>query len=195
LTRSGKEIHEGYGLTEASPICTWHRFGDAIDIESVGRAFSCCEVQIFDEQGHKLKTGTTGEVSIKGGNVMKGYYNNKRATDRVLVDGQLRTGDIGNLDNRGFLYLSGLKKKMINICGKNVYPKELERLLNLSGLIKQAEVSQAPHVLLGASISCMVTLVNNDKYNKTRFIKWCNKHISKYKIPSTVIFQNCMDDF
>lgn len=144
INATGKEIHEGYGLTEASPICTWHRPEDTPKSYSVGRALPCCKISIADMKMNKTRfvsCGVVGEVCITGSNVMRGYYGMPEATEYTLHNGYLRTGDVGRLDQDGFLYLEGIKKRMFNVGGNNVYPSEVERFLKMHPTIIQAHIT------------------------------------------------------
>jgi long-chain acyl-CoA synthetase len=183
LKKTGKEIHEGYGLSEASPICTWHRADDQIKIRSVGRAFPCCEIKI-DKNG----TGDDkiGEICIKGSNVMKGYYRDINAINRTS-SGWLKTGDLGYLDE-GYLYFAGLKKRMINYGGKKVYPSEVERLMNLHSNVLAIEIFGTEDNLLGHKVEAKIRLKTNSPQKQNEFKEWCRKNISNYKIFSRVEF-------
>ncbi|MGE5402101.1 MAG: non-ribosomal peptide synthetase, partial [Ignavibacteriales bacterium] len=126
----GFELQTGYGLTETGPMISFNRPG-SIRPGSAGEPLSCNEVRIID-----------GEVAVRGANVMKGYFNRKRDTDDVLRDGWFFTGDLGRLDDKGFLWLTGRKKEMIILSnGKNINPEEIEtKLLAVSDLIREAGV-------------------------------------------------------
>ncbi len=187
--RCGKEIHEGYGLSEASPICSWHRRDDPIKIDSVGRAFPCCEIKIFNEKMEELTPGSEGEICIRGKNIMKGYYKNSEATKKVLADGWLRSGDKGYLDNEGFVYLTGLYKKMLNYGGQKVYIKELERLLKLNKNVEEVEVFGIQDWLVGQKVCANIKLYKNNPQEIDNFTRWCRVNLSPSKIPSKINFK------
>jgi long-chain acyl-CoA synthetase len=123
----GMTLLNGYGLTETSPVIACNRMNIKIKNESVGRIFPHVEVRI-----NKPDELNNGEILIKGPNVMKGYFNNKKATDEMIdKEGWLHTGDIGMMDHDGYLYITGRSKNMIVTSGgKNVYPEELEEYIN-----------------------------------------------------------------
>lgn len=183
MNRTGVKIHEGYGLTEASPICTWHRPGDVIKIDSVGRAFSCCEVAILNCVPTPLAPGVVGEVAIRGGNVMKGYYGHPEATQAVLRDGWLRTGDIGRMDDDGYVYLTGLAKKMLNVGGRNVYPAETERLIRLHENVAHVELSGEETSVAGHVVKARVELRHGGHDEQDAFRRWCRDNLSAFKLP------------
>lgn len=135
LELMGIPILQGYGLTETSPVISVNPVGKPKNL-SVGLPIPDVEVKIAepDENG-------VGEILVRGPNVMLGYYNNKRATDEVLKDGWLWTGDLGYFDNNGYLYITGRKKSVIvTQTGKNIYPEELEDLLLKSPWVKEVLV-------------------------------------------------------
>ena len=122
----GIYILEGYGLTESSPLVAVNPYGRE-KLHSVGPAVACCEVKI-----DKSDDEETGEILVKGDNVMLGYYKNEEATKEVFTDdGYFRTGDIGYMDKDGYIYITGRKKNVIILSnGKNVFPEELEEHLS-----------------------------------------------------------------
>lgn len=131
----GIELLQGYGLTETSPLLAGNTDKD-IDVTSTGRPIPGVEIDIInkDEDG-------IGEIIAKGPNIMLGYYNNKEATDEVLIDGWFHTGDLGMINERGNLKITGRKKNVIVLKnGKNVFPEELEGLLNKDEFIKESLV-------------------------------------------------------
>lgn len=131
----GIELLQGYGLTETSPLLAGNTDKD-IDVTSTGKPIPGVEIDIInkDEDG-------IGEIIAKGPNIMLGYYNNKEATDEVLIDGWFHTGDLGMINEHGNLKITGRKKNVIVLKnGKNVFPEELEGLLNKDELIKESLV-------------------------------------------------------
>ncbi|HLX53234.1 MAG TPA: long-chain-fatty-acid--CoA ligase, partial [Aquella sp.] len=122
------ELLQGYGITECSPIVSCNsleenRFG------SVGRPLLDYQVKIVDDNMHMLPTGTSGEICVKGESVMKGYYNRSRETAEAIVDGWFKTGDIGYLDEDGYIFIIDRKKDLIIHKGMNIYPREIEEIL------------------------------------------------------------------
>jgi long-chain acyl-CoA synthetase len=182
------EIHEGYGLTEASPICTWHGPNDKIKLETVGRSFPCCEIEIHDENNKTVENGQSGEICIKGSNVMKGYFGNESATKGTIVDGWLRSGDLGKMDDQGYVYLTGLKKRMLNVGGNKVYPSELERLMRKNINVRSVEVFGEADEILGDTVQARVQLRESSKEIQNTFQKWCLENITGYKVPKVPEF-------
>lgn len=148
----GFTVLEGYGLTESSPVLTVARPGNKLLRGSVGKALPGVEVKIEnpDESG-------VGEVVARGQNVMLGYYNNDEATEAVLQDRWLRTGDLGKIDEDGNLYIVGRSKDVIiDSNGKNIYPDEIEDLYGKSGFIKELSVVGLPDDDGGEKIASLV---------------------------------------
>jgi long-chain acyl-CoA synthetase len=184
--RTGHEIHEGYGLTEAAPVCTWNHPDRPVKQGSVGTPFTCCRVKIACEDGTEAAAGETGEVCIDGANVMKGYFNNPAATNRALHEGWLHTGDLGYLDSDGYLFLTGLKKRMLNVGGKKVYPAEVERLIKQSGMVETVEIFGEYDQVCGDAVKARIAFKNDKEGYKELFLEWCKDTMSRYKIPSLI---------
>lgn len=134
----GIPVYQGYGLTEASPVIS-SNYPEAHKIGSSGRPLPGLEVKIMDEEGNEVPTGQKGEIWVKGENVMKGYWKNPEETKKALVDGWLRTGDLGYIDKDGFLYVLGrVKSLLISANGEKYSPESIEEsLINNSDYIEQ----------------------------------------------------------
>jgi long-chain acyl-CoA synthetase len=184
----GISIHEGYGCTEAAPICTWHKPEDVIKISSVGPAFPCCKVNILSEQDKELPTGQIGTICIKGDNVFKGYFNNENATKNILKNGWLHTGDLGTMDADGYVFLTSQKKRMINASGNKVYPDELERLMKKHNNVLNVEIFGESDELMGTVVKAKVQLRNNSPEFQKIYREWCLENITRYKIPKSFEF-------
>jgi|GEM_PF-910860 len=179
----GNILFEGYGLTEASPVCSSYRTGDTLKISSVGREYLCCQIKIMDEDNIELPIGQEGEICVKGDNIMKGYYNNPVATKKTLKHGWLHTGDWGRMDKDGFLYFTGLKKNMLNIYGKKAYPLEVERLIRMNKNIKSVKIYGEFSELYGHILKAEIEFNNENDNQEEELKKWCKKNISNHKIP------------
>jgi long-chain acyl-CoA synthetase len=177
------DILEGYGLTEASPICTWHRPGDTIKPGSVGRNFPSVQIKIVDNNQNDLNLNSTGEICVRGKNVMEGYYSKPGINKRIICNGWLKTGDLGYLDNDNYLFLTGLKKRMYNVGGRNVYHEEIIRYLKMNNNVEHVELNAHHNVLTGHKIEASVSLKRNSVEEQNLFIKWCVDNISNFKLP------------
>lgn len=171
-----------YGQTECSPRVTALLPNDAIrKIGSVGKSIPNVQVGIVDENDNVLGSGEMGEIVVKGKNVMKGYYKNPEATADVLRNGILHTGDIGYLDEEGYLYLTGRIKNIIISGGINIYPGEIELLLRQYKGVKEAKVVGEKHDLLGEVPIAKVVI--EERVNLGELQKYCGENLSSYKVP------------
>jgi long-chain acyl-CoA synthetase len=182
----GFDIAEGYGLTESNPIAT-HSIGDVRPkYGSCGKIIWGCEVKIVDDQGNTLPPGKDGEVLLSGLNIMKGYYRNPEATAAALKDGWLFTGDIGKLDEEGYLYIVGRKKEMIIRGGYNVYPREIEELLYEHPAVQECAVIGVPHPELGEEIKAVVYLKAGRAVAPDEIRAYCRERVAAFKYPRLV---------
>ena len=157
----GFRLFEGYGMTEASPVLAVQRPGDPVKEGSVGRALPGISVQVFEPNEDGI-----GELIGKGPNVMKGYYGNSDATDEVIRDGWLHTGDLGRIDEDGNVFIVGRKKEMIlGASGENVYPDELEELYGDYDYVKEISVVGLPSSGTGETVAAL--LVPDYEYDDT----------------------------
>jgi len=135
---------EGYGLSEASPVVAFNPLAGPQKAGSIGLPIPNVEVSIQDEEGNHLGAGQTGEVCVRGGNVMLGYWNQPEESARVIRQGWLRTGDVGHCDGDGYFFITDRKKDMIIVNGINVYPREVEEVIHqFPGVLDAAVVGAA----------------------------------------------------
>ncbi|MGG3806099.1 class I adenylate-forming enzyme family protein [Metabacillus fastidiosus] len=174
-------VLQTYGLTEASPRVS---IMDKKDSKlTCGKPVKNVEVKIIDSNGEILGDGSIGEIHIKGPNVMMGYYKNEEATKKVIVNGWLKTGDIGYLDNLGNLNVVSRQNNVINSGGINIYPEEVEEILMNFGGIKEILVLGEDNTLYGEIPIAYLTVNNHCTINKELLKKFCIEKISNYKIP------------
>lgn len=189
---SMKDITICYGLTEASPVMTQTRMEDDIvrRTESVGRAMPEIEVAIFNpETGEKCAYGETGEICCRGYNVMKGYYNNPEASNSAVdVDGWLHSGDLGTMDEEGYVVVTGRLKDMIIRGGENIYPREIEEFLYTMDGILDVQVAGVPSVKFGEQVGAFIILKDGVEMDKQDVIDFCRGQIARYKIPKFITF-------
>ncbi|MBN1131112.1 MAG: AMP-binding protein [Chitinispirillaceae bacterium] len=186
--RFGMRLHEGYGLTEASPVCTWQFKQEPFEMLSVGRPIKGCEVKIFDENNQEAPFGEKGEIVIRGDHVMKGYFNHTDATNKTIINRWLKTGDYGKQDINGFVYFLGLKKEMFNVIGYKVYKNELIRMVMKNKIVESCDFSSHYDEIKGDQIKSKIKLTINDKRFIQDFHKWCTENISYFKHPKIIDF-------
>jgi long-chain acyl-CoA synthetase len=181
--RFGKRINEGYGLTETSPCTNWclpHEYRP----HSVGRALPEVEERIVDPEGRVLGPGQDGEIRIKGPNVMKGYYNLPELTASVFDEhGYFRTGDMGRMDAEGFLSLTGRIKEMLIISGENVFPREIEEVVNHHPLVKDSAVVGLQDPSRGEVPVCFVELKEGAAWDEHAVRAFVREKLPPYKVP------------
>jgi len=185
----GTVLVEGYGLTEAAPVCSVNRLDMEQKLGSIGIPIPEVEAKIVDEAGNELPTGETGELVIRGPNVMKGYYRDEAATAEVIKEGWLFTGDIARIDEDGYIFITGLKKRMIITNGYNVYPKEVEGILDIHPAVKSSRVMGKPDLMRGEIVRALIVKSEDTAdANKKEIIRHCRQYLSSYKCPREVEF-------
>jgi long-chain acyl-CoA synthetase len=148
-------------------------------LASVGRAQSAVEVMIGDQSGHPLSVGSQGEIMVRGATVMPGYWRASETQDDVLTDGWLRTGDVGRMDDQGYLTLLDRSKDMIITGGSNVYPREVEEVLLTHPAVEEAAVIGQPHPEWGEEVIAFVVGAASD----AELDALCLDHIARFKRP------------
>ena len=185
---------EGYGLTEASPVCAVNHINMKNKPGSIGFPIPRVEVRIVDESGKVLRPGETGELLIRGPNVMKGYFNDKAATAEVIKEGWLFTGDLAMIDEEGYIYIMGLKKRMIITNGFNVYPREVEDILAMCPAAASSRVVGKADLMRGEIVTALVVKAENAAADEKDIIKYCRQYLSPYKCPREVMFVDALED-
>jgi long-chain acyl-CoA synthetase len=156
---------------------------------SVGIAQSCVEVRIGDEDGHELPAGETGEILVRGAPVMLGYWRNPEATAKTIRDGWLWTGDIGSMDDDGFLTLKDRSKDVIISGGSNIYPREVEEALLLHPAVREVSVVGQPSEEWGEDVVAFVVAKPGVKLDRSELDHHCLEHIARFKRPKSYIFE------
>ncbi|MDR0973679.1 MAG: AMP-binding protein [Prevotellaceae bacterium] len=185
-----------YGLTETSPGMTQTRIDDSFQARcnTVGRDYEFTEVRIIDpETGKECPTGTQGEMCCRGYNVMKGYYNNPKATDEVIdADGFLHSGDLGVKDEDGNYCITGRIKDMIIRGGENIYPREIEEYLYRLDGVQDVQVAGLPSPKYGETVAAFIIRREGSGLQEEDVTDFCRGQIARYKIPKYVFF---IDEF
>lgn len=193
--KTGAKISEGYGLSEASPVTHFSPvFPKERKLGSIGLAIPSTDIKIVDvEYGVKeLGVGQNGELCIRGPQVMKGYYKQPAATEDVLVDGWLHTGDIANYDKDGYVYITDRKKDLIICGGYNVYPREVEEVLYKHPMVAEACVVGVKNAVRGEAVKAYVVTVDNKEVDKKEIVGFCRKNLANYKIPKDIEFMTAL---
>ena len=181
------KIYEAYGMTETASLVTYnHR--NKHKIGSVGTPAGIVEVKIVDHNGTAVPGGETGEIIIRGPNVMKGYINKPRETDEILRDGWLHSGDLGYLDEQGYLFIVDRIKDMIISGGLNIYPSEVEDVLYRHSEVEECAVAGVPHPEYGEAVSAYVIKKENRICTEEDLILFCKEKIASYKASKKIMF-------
>ena len=188
----GGRLMEGYGLTEASPVVSAHRLSGVRKLGSVGQPIPGVEVAILDDTDRALPPGELGEVGVRGPNVMLGYYRLPDESAKTLRHGWLHTGDVGRLDEDGFLYIVERKKDLIIRGGFNIYPREVEEVLYAHPGVAEAAVIGMPDALMGEEVLAFVALKPGIEVSADDIIGFCQSRLAKFKSPKQVRFVDAL---
>jgi long-chain acyl-CoA synthetase len=183
-----------YGLTEASPVATatpwrgWEKPG------SVGVPYPSTDLMIVDisDDAKELPAGEPGEILIKGPQVMKGYLNRPKETETTLKGGWLHTGDIGFLDEDGYLTIIDRKKDVIVASGFNIYPKEIDELLFAHPKILEACTIGVPDDYRGETVKSYIVLKKKEQMSKEAVMEYCRQYLAPYKVPKIIEFTDSL---
>ncbi|MEE4263719.1 MAG: long-chain fatty acid--CoA ligase [Desulfobacteraceae bacterium] len=188
---TGAAISEGFGLTEAAPITHANPFNGVRKVGSVGLPFPDTECRIVDlaEGTTDVPVGQSGELLVRGPQVMKGYWNNPQETASTLKDGWLFTGDIARMDEEGYFYIVDRKKDMVISGGHNVYPREIDEVLYRHPKIKEVCAIGLPHPSRGEQIKAFVVPVEGASVTSEELIEYCQSRLAAYKLPTGFEFR------
>ncbi|CAI8871191.1 Long-chain-fatty-acid--CoA ligase [Brevibacillus sp. IT-7CA2] len=189
--KSGVRISEAYGLTESNAV-TVRTFGKGVrKTGSVGIPVPNSDVKIVDlETGlEEMPVGATGEILLKGPQIMKGYWKKPEETAHTLRDGWLYTGDTGMMDEDGFLYIVGRKKEMIIAGGYNIYPNEIDEVLYQHPAVAEACTFGIPDAFRGETVKAAIVIKKDHTLTEEEIMQWCNEHLARYKVPRLIEFR------
>lgn len=185
---TGTALLEGYGLTECSPVVTVNPPQLERYKGSIGMPVPSTEIKLLDDDGNEVAPGEAGEMYVKGPQVMKGYLNRPEATDEILKDGWLATGDIAKCDDDGYFYIVDRKKDMILVSGFNVFPNEVEDVAAMHPGVLEVAAIGVPHDVSGEIVKIFVVKKDENLTDK-ELIAHCKEHLTGYKVPKLVEFR------
>ncbi|MDE1186957.1 MAG: long-chain-fatty-acid--CoA ligase FadD [Pantoea sp.] len=186
---TGHYLLEGYGLTECSPLVSVNPYDITCHTGSIGLPVPSTDVRIVDEQDNDVAPGEPGELCIRGPQVMIGYWQRPEATEEVLKNGWLHTGDIVTVDSEGFIRIVDRKKDMILVSGFNVYPNEIEDVLMQHAKVREAAAIGVPSDLSGEAVK--VCIVKKDpSLTKEEVLDHCRRQLTGYKVPKIIEFRD-----
>jgi long-chain acyl-CoA synthetase len=191
---TGGKLVEGYGLTEASPVTHCNPVFGKRKIGMIGLPFVGTDSKIMDVDTGTKEMGVreTGELVIKGPQVMQGYWNHPEETKMVLKDGWLSTGDIGYMDEDGFFAIVDRKKDMVKVGGENVYPRDVEEVLFQNEKVLDCVVAGVPDEKLVDKIKAYIVLKPGQTATPQEIIEFCKGKLAKYKVPKEVEFRESL---
>lgn len=191
----GARFWQAFGMTEAAPIVTVLTAAEHVTegqgvarLASIGRPVAYCDLRILDPQGRDVPRGSTGEIVVRGPNIMQGYWNRPDETAAVLRDGWYHTGDGGYQDDEGYVFLAGRIKDMIITGGENVYPIEVEDVLAHHPAVASCAVIGVPDATWGERVLGVVCLRPGATASDKELIDWARARLAHYKCPSRIAF-------
>jgi long-chain acyl-CoA synthetase len=184
--RFGLTVHDGYGLTEASPVVTTTAIVTEPRPGSIGPPLPGVEVRLLDRDGNDSLVGDPGQLVVRGPNVFAGYWGDPATTDAVLVDGWLHTGDIAVADNDGWLTLVDRAKDIIIVSGFNVFPGEVEDALRSHRDVADAAVIGEPHPRTGETVVAFVVPRAGHAPDPVELLRHAGRQLARYKLPTRV---------
>jgi len=187
----GAYIADVWGLTEAACLVTIPPLHD-VRLGSVGKPFGSWKVRIVDN-GNDLPASQPGEVVVEGP-IMEGYHNNPQATAEVIKNGWLYTGDIGKIDEDGYLFILGRKRNMIIRKGQNIFPSDIEGVLHLHPKVAGAMVTGAPDEMRGETVRAIIRLKDGVVATEEEIRRFCRKYLANYKLPTQIEFSDSLPE-
>ena len=184
---TGTNIIEGYGLSETSPVATANPPASEEFSGTIGIPLPLTEVAILDDDGNEVVLGEQGEISIRGPQVMKGYWNRQDETDKVMINGFFRTGDIGIMDSRGFVKIVDRKKDMILVSGFNVYPSEIEEVIATHPKVLEVAAIGVPDEKSG-EVPKLFVVKKDPSLTTEEVLAYAKENLTGYKRPRYVEF-------
>ena len=184
----GIPLIEGYGLSEASPVVSKNPIHGVRKPGSIGLPVPNVEVSAQDDSGKILGVGEAGEICVRGGNVMLGYWNQPEETARAFRNGWLLTGDIGYRDADGYFYITDRKKDMLLVNGINVYPREIEEVIYQFPGIKEVAVIGVPDVRKGEQPVAFVAAAEGQTVDEKALFQFVRGKLADYKVPKRIVF-------
>jgi long-chain acyl-CoA synthetase len=188
------EFIQAYGMTEVSPVLTVLRHQDhqGARLAAAGKAVLGVEIRVVDHSDRDVPVGECGEVIARGANVMKGYWNRPEISKEALCGGWMHTGDIGRLDEDGFLYILDRKKDMIKPGSENVYSPEVESMILGHPAVLEAAVIGIPDEKWGEAIRAVVVCRSGHSVGEAELIGWCRERMTHFKCPTSVVMAEAL---
>jgi len=189
----GVQYDTNYGLGEASgPGCVHLGIENERKVGAIGQAGYGWQTRIVSEKGENVPKGNVGELLVKGAGVMKEYYKNPQMTAETIKDGWLYTGDMVREDKEGFIYIVDRKKDVIIRGGENIYPVEIEEVLQRHPKVHDVAVIGLPDERLGEMVAAVITVKQGTALNRKEILKFCEQNLPRFKLPKRIIFDTVL---
>ena len=188
----GVTILEGYGLSETSPVASFNQLGYPRKVGSVGLPVQGVDVRVVDDHDNDVPQGELGEIVIRGHNIMKGYYKKPEATAQALRCGWFHSGDLGRIDEDGYIFIMDRKKDMIIRGGFNVYPREIEEVMMTHPAVSLVAIVGMPSQEHGEEVKAFVVRKKEATVTEAELIAWCKDAMASYKYPRTIEFRDAL---
>jgi fatty-acyl-CoA synthase/long-chain acyl-CoA synthetase len=182
------ELYDMYGLTETGPFTNMNHHLEPEKVRCVGLPFFHMEMRVVDDQGKEVPTGEVGEIVARGPLLLRTYYKNQKAYQDAMRDGWFFTGDLGKVDEEGYLYLVDRKKDMICSGGVNIYPSDIEAILLSHPGILESAVIGVPDPKWGEAVKAVVVLREGQGASEKELIQYCSANLAGYQVPKSVEF-------
>ncbi|MCF6764192.1 AMP-binding protein [Thiotrichales bacterium 19S3-7] len=190
---TGCVLHVAYGLSETSPGVSADPYNEPEFSNSIGYPFPSTSISIRNEAGQEVPFGDSGEIWIKGPQVMKGYWNKPERTQEVLTtDGWFKSGDVGIMDETGRIRLVDRTKDMVIVSGFNVYTVEVEEIISKMPEVSDVAVLGIPHPRTGEAVKAHVVLKPGAHLEDKDIIEYCREHLARYKVPKLITFETSL---
>ncbi|MBR9859621.1 AMP-binding protein [bacterium] len=186
---TGSRLLEGYGLSETSPVVTFNPVNGGERIGSIGLPIPNTHVKLIGEDGNEVPPGAPGEISVKGPQVFKGYWNLPEETKKCFDGDYFLTGDIGTMDEDGYFRIVDRKKEMINVSGFNVYPNEVEKVISEHPKVLEVGVRGVPDEHSSEAVQAYV-VKKDDSLTEQEVRDFCREKLTAYKVPKHVVFRD-----
>lgn len=187
------DLLDVWGQTETVSQATVQPIDGTGPIGATGKPMPCWEIKIFDDEGRELPPNREGEIVIRGP-IMTGFYNKPEATAKLISNGWLRTGDIGNIDDNGFLFITARKRRMLILKGQNIFPEDIEDVLGRHPQIAEVKIAGVSDVIRGETVKAIVKLKTGETATEQEIRQYCQGRMADYKIPREVVFTDTMPE-
>ena len=184
---TGCPLVEGYGLTETSPVVTINPLDGTNKIGTIGLPIPETDIKFIDDKNKEVPKGERGEICVKGPQVMEGYWQRKKDTDEIIKDGWLFTGDIGVIDDDGFIKIVDRKKEMVLVSGFNVFPNEVEHVISSHPKVLEVGVIGVPDKKTTEAVKAVI-VKKDDSLTEEEIKSFCKEKLTNYKCPKYIGF-------